>query len=328
MMTKHLSFGVILLFVLAITEPVDAQGLLNRIKKHVQDKVEQKTDEKVDEAIDKKIDEAVDSLDRGNNERSKTDEQRQQERMQRFMKGMGMSGEPVPIDDSYNFNSKLQMHVESYDGKGKKESDGEFITYINPGGENFAYQFIGGDMEQNGDGMFIMDFKNQAMIILSDKNGEKSGIVYGFDAQGISDSIMNDEAYKDMDQGDVKDMPMSPYVKKTGRTKTIEGYHCEEYKYDNPEDETKATFWISKDVDIETRDFMGTLMRSATYSHGMPWGFVMESESEDTRTGEKTMMKVTEIDTKSNTRFDLSNYQITNLGSMKMPANTGDENME
>ncbi|HKJ42041.1 MAG TPA: hypothetical protein VKA27_08090 [Sunxiuqinia sp.] len=321
-MTKQITFLLMLFMALTIGESVYAQGFLKKIKKHVQDKIEQKSEEKVDEAVDRKIDQVYDSIGNQNSQSSQTDEQRQQQRMQNLMKGMGMSGEPVPIDDNYSFNSKLQMHVESYDKTGKKESDGEFITYINPGMQNFAYQFIGGDMDQQGDGMFIMDFKNKAMIILSDQKGDKNGIVYGFDAKGISDSIMNDDAYKDMENGDVKDLPMSPYVTKTGRTKTIEGYRCEEYKYDNPDDETKAIFWISKDVNIETRDFMGTLMRSATYSHGMPWGFVMESESEDTKTGERSIMKVTDIDTKSNTKFSMSDYQITNLGSMKMPSNS------
>lgn len=323
-MTKRLSLLLIFALIISFSESVNAQGFLNKLSKKVQDKIEKKTEEKVDQKIDEKIDAAFDSIDNKNNNQSKTGDQQQQERLQKLMQGMGMSGEPVPIEDSYAFDSKIQMHVESFDGKGKKESDGDFITYINPGARNFAYQFTGGDMDHQGDGMFIMDFKNKAMIILSNEDGKKNGIVYGFDAKGISDSVADDQAYKDLENSDVENLPMSKYVTKTGRTKTIDGYKCEEYKYSNPEDDTKATFWISKDVKIETRDFMGTLMRSATYSHGMPWGFVMESESENTKTGDKTMMKVTDIDTKSNTKFNLSSYQITNLGSMKMPSGAGE----
>jgi hypothetical protein len=65
---------------------------------------------------------------------------------------------------------------------------------------------------------------------------------------------------------------------------------------------------------------MGTLLKSATYSRGMPFGFVMESESEDTKTGDRTLMRVTDIDTKANKQFSMGGYQITNLGSMKIPS--------
>ena len=322
-MKKIFPLVMMLFMVMCISESASAQGFLNKLSKKVQDKidkkVEKKVDEKVDEEIDKKLDEALDSQ-KDSDEQGMSNEEKQQVRLQKLMKGMGMSGEPVPIEDSYSFNYKLQMHVESYDGTGKKESDGEFITYLNTKGKSFAYQFVGGDMEKRGEGTFIMDFDNKAMIILSDEEGKKNGIVYGLDMQGSSDSIFDAQTYKDLEDDEVSDnITKSPYVKKTGRSKTIEGYKCDEYQYDNPEDDTKANFWISKDVDIATRDFMGTLLRSATYSHGMPWGFVMESESEDTQTGERNVMKVTDINPKANKKFSMGNYQITNIGSMKIP---------
>lgn len=322
-MNKSVSFIIILFLLACQVESVSAQGFLNKLSKKVQNKIEKKTeqkvDEKVDQEIDKKLDQAFDSIG-NNNSRGRTDEERQNDRMQKMMKGMGFSGEPVPIQDSYGFDYKMQMHVESYDADGKKETDGDFITYLSTEGKDFAYEFVGGDMQQKGKGTFIMDLGNKAMIILSDEDGKKSGIVYGFDMQGMNDSIYDSQAYKDMESGDAANMSMSPYVKKTGRSKSILGYRCKEYKYDNPDDSEKATFWISKDVNIVTRDFMSTLLKSATYSHGMPWGFVMESESEDTKTGERNVMHVTDINTKANKKFMMSNYQITNIGSMKLPS--------
>jgi hypothetical protein len=236
------------------------------------------------------------------------------------MKGIGMSGEPVPINDAYSFDSRLQMHIESYNGKGKKESDGDFITYLSSKEKNFAYEFVGGDMKEQGKGLFIMDLGNKAMIILSEEGDKRSGIVYGFDVEGLQGDTYDPDALKDLGNDDVPTLAMNPHVSRTGRTKTIEGYKCEEYRYDDPEETAKASFWISKDVNLVTRDLMGTLLKSATYSRGMPFGFVMESEAEDTKTGDRTLMRVTDIDTQANKQFSMGGYQITNLGSMKIPS--------
>ena len=314
-------------FLISQSEFSYSQGLLNKLNKKIQEKVEEKVEKKVeakvDEKIDEKIDQTLDGLLEGTEEsagEATSTEEKQNARMQKMMKGIGLSGEPVPISDAYSFDSKLQMHIESYDGKGKKESDGDFITYLSSNGKNFAYEFIGGDMKQQGKGTFIMDLGNKAMIILSEEGSERSGIVYGFDVEGLQGDLHDQEAYKDLKPEDVPTLAMNPHVSKTGRTKSIQGYRCDEYRYDDPEESTKASFWISNDVNWTTRDFMSTIFKSATYSRGMPFGFIMESESEDTKTGERTLMRVTDIDTKASKQFTMAGYQITNLGSMKMPA--------
>lgn len=321
-MNKFLPPVMILFFFFAVSETASAQGFLNKLSKKVQDKIESKVEDKVDQKVDEKVDESLDKVFEEGEDSADTrsTSEKQNERLSKMMKGIGMSGEPVPIENDYVFDSKLQMHIESYKKNGEKDSDGEFITYINPNGKNFAYEFIGGDMKQKGQGTFIMDFENKAMIMLTEEKGERQGIVYGFDMEGMMDAGFDAETYEGLEDADMSNMAMSPYVEKTGRTKTVEGYRCEEYRYDNPEDDTKASFWISKDVNIMTRDFMSTMLKSATYSHGMPWGFVMESESENTRTGERSVMRVTDIDNKANKQFSMSAYQITNLGSMKIPA--------
>lgn len=325
-MSKFLPLSLILVVLIAFAEPASAQGFLNKLSKKVQDKIEKKVEKKVDDKVDEKVDEELDKVFEGQDEdESMDDTDRDAARLQKMMKGFGMSGEPVPVEDDYTFDSKLQMHIETYNKDGKQESDGDFITYLDSKGKNFAYQFIGGDMQEKGKGMFIMDLKNKAMIILSEdeRRGERQGVVYGLDMSEMDD--WDEEVYNDLEEEEVPDVAMSPYVKKTGRTKSIEGYKCEEYLYNNPEDEVEASFWVSKDVKISTRDFMGALLKMSSYSHGMPWGFVMESESTDTETGERSIMRVTDLDTNANKKFSLSGYKITNIGSMQIPNMDGEE---
>ncbi len=315
-MTTILRSAAMICLLLGISMAGNSQSLLNKLGKKLKDKIETKAEEQVNEKIDDEVDKQLDDI---SQEESTTedanDDARQQERLNKIMQGMGISGEPIAIDDAYSFESKIQMHIETYKGTGEKESDGDFITWTSPSVKNFAYEFVSGDIGQKGKGTFIMDIANRAMIILSEEGGNKTGIVYGFDVDNLSDISNN----PDLDETNIETMNMNPYLTKTGRTKNIEGYLCEEYKYDNPEEATTGSFWVSNEVNIATRDMMGTIFKTAAYSHGMPWGFVMESEAINKETNERSLMKVTDIDPQANKRFELDNYQITNLGSMKIP---------
>jgi hypothetical protein len=237
--------------------------------------------------------------------------------MQGIMKGLGVSGEPVPIADSYSFDNRIQMHLESYDKNGLKTSEGEFFTYFNPKTESMAYQVVSGDMAKSGQGLFIIDTENEATIILGDEDGKKTGIVYGMNSflQSLGENPVDEET----DLSETSEMYLAdPHVTKTGNTKTIAGYKCEEYKYDD--DETESDIWITKDLNMNTQDFFGTIFKTSLYSHGMGWGYLMEANSLDKNTNERSILKITKVDTNSNVRFSMSDYQITNLGSLSIPS--------
>ena len=141
-----------------------------------------------------------------------------------------MSGEPVPVADSYSFNQLIEMRVESFNKSGKKKSEGDFITHLSSDSKSLAYQVVSGDMGQAGQGMFIIDSENGAAIILNDEKGEKTGIVYGMGAlfSSLGQTINEEEIPETQEE-----YLANPNVKKTGRTKTIAGYKCEEYKYED-----------------------------------------------------------------------------------------------
>ena len=323
-MKKNILLLLVLAISMAVVQPASGQGFLDKLnkklQKKVEDKIEKRAEEKTDEEIDKALDKILEEQEDAEKETDATSkDNRDQERLQKLMQGMGISGDPVPIADNYRFDSKIQMHIESYKANGDLDNEGDFITYINPGNQNFAYEFISGDFGQKGKqgkGLFIMDFENKAMIILSNEDGKKNGLVTGLDMNLGQDWR---EAYKDLDEEAVNNVNLNPYLDKTGRTKTIAGFKCVEYKYDNPEEDTEAKFWITKDADFKTRDYMSAIFKSAAYSRGMPWGFIMESEAINRETKERSVMKVVEYDENANKKIGLNEYQITNLGSMKIP---------
>jgi len=324
-MKTFLRISLLAVFAMMLIQPANGQRILRSLREKVEERVEKKVEEraekKVDEAIDKQLDKLEEALeDSAASAPTSTDEERRQ-RMQNIMKGLGMSGEPVPVADNYRFDNMIQMHVESYDANGSKESDGEFITHLSPDSKSMAYQMISGDMGNPGQGMFIMDAENGATIILSEEDGKKTGIVYGL---GTFFETMGESIEEDADLDETPESYLAnPNVNKTGRTKTIAGYKCEEYKYS---DETsESNIWITKDLKMNTRDFFSTLFKTSLYSHGIPWGYMMEVTTNDKETGEKSFMQVTKVDDNSNKSFSLADYEITNLGSFKVPMEEAEE---
>lgn len=325
-MKTLLKFTLFAFFAIAVAQPVNGQRLLKKMQEKVQEKVEQKVEEradkKVDEAIDEQLDKIEESLENeadsvsGNIGSSSDRDRDREQRMQNILKGIGVSGEPVPVADNYVFDHLIEMHVESFDKNGKKESEGEFITHLNPNSKSMAYQVVSGDMGNPGQGMFIIDAENGATVILSEENGEKTGIVYGMGAffSSIGETYEEEENLAETPETYLA----NPNVKKTGRTKTIAGYKCEEYKFDD--EETESEVWITQDLKMNTRDFFSTLFKTNLYARGVPWGYMMEATTLDKKTGEKSVMQVTRADANSNTRFNLSDYKITNLGSFTMPS--------
>jgi len=315
---KNLLFLIIL--ALFVAQPAYSQSLLKRIQQRAEKQVEKRLEEKAEEKLDNELDKAEkridDALESDEEESENGDsDSSNEERLQKLMKGFGLSGEPVPIADEYRFSHLIQMHFESYNKNGKLKDEGEFITHFDPDSKNMAYQALSGDAADKG--MFIIDTEKGAIIILSDDGNEKNGIVYGM--SGYFSTLGESFEEEELDLSDTPDTYLAnPNVKKTGRTKTISGFRCEEYLY---EDEyNKSNIWITKDIKLNTRDFMSTLFRTSMASHGMGWGYMMEAITEEKDSGEKSIMKVTRVDDSSNKRFSMSDYQITNLGSFQPPA--------
>jgi hypothetical protein len=312
---------------LACSGTANAQRLLDKALNKAKEKLEQKAEEKVEEKIDQKIDDEIQKLEEKNQQQREergqsgaareTSEERSQRRMQSILKGMGVSGEPVPYDENYSFSTKIQMHLESYDGKGKKTSDGEFITYMNPKDANFAYEVVSGEVGSKGAGIFILDFKNKASIILSEEGGKKTGLVYGLNF--MLDATTSEEEINIEETENVDFTAWNPYVSKTGRSKKIQGYNCDEYHYSHPEENQEAWYWITKDLNIRTKDYFGAIFNAAAFSSGMGWGYLMLSETLDKETGEKTRMEVTDLSTSAGKSYNLKDFQITNIGSINLP---------
>lgn len=313
-------FVFLLLISCLLVQPTQGQNLLKRLSDKAKKKVEKQIEDSAEKKMDEKIDEGFEKIENSlenDNDADSTQKQTNatQKRMQGMLEGFGISSEPVAYNQMYKFDHLIQMHIESFNKAGKITDKGDIITHFNPETNDMAYEVISGNLTKSGQGMFIFDTNNGAMIMLSDEKGEKTGMVYGMGS--FFESV--GKAYNE--EVDLSESPetylANPNVKKTGKTKKIAGLHCEEYLY--TDENTKTEVWITKDLKMNSRDFFSTIFKASLYSHGMAWGYMMELNSLDKSTGEKSTMTVTKVDENSNVLFKLNEYQITNLGSLQIP---------
>lgn len=301
-----------------------SQGLLDRVARKAARKAEQKVEDriekKVEEGIDKSLDQIEDSIFYDEEEPEDGSvasmEARERKRTNEILKKMGVSSEPVPIAEKYHFSSKMCIHYQTIDDAGNVKDEGEVITYISPGEKTFAYEFVSGNFQRDeipSKGIFIMDYLNRATIILSDENGEKSGLVYG--SNFLDDSMIDDK--DDFSAENEEDLDyINPYYTKTGRTKKIHGYRCDEYAFDNVEGE--GSFWVTEQFDWDARDTFSAIFSSGFYFHGNAGGVLMEITTKDKNTGEQNLMKVTELNQDASVSFVPGEYQLTNFGAVNI----------
>ena len=321
-------FTIALIGLISFTAvPVSGQSLLERMAKHAKKKAQQEAEKRGEEQIDKQIEKAFDHVEKkyGKEERKEKHDSSGDHNaaFNDMMKQMGVSSAPLTLEDNYDFSSSVTMNFKTYAKDGTLESDGDMVSYYNSGMDYIAYEFKDGTIKNANNektGLFILDFKNKATIILGTDNEEKSGIAYGLG------NMINKEEF----DAETKDNPQfkkdkeefkgkNPYLKKTGNTKTIAGYKCDEYTYDN--EDVFSRFWITNEISWNNEDLLRYTFTSSIYSYAGTNGFLMESETTDKKTGEKMIYKVTEINNNISKDIDLSQYQITNLGNMNMPAN-------
>jgi hypothetical protein len=284
-----------------------ANKVKNKIEEKVDEKVEKKVDQEVEKSVDKKLDEAL-QIDSTYDNSEKAVEERNNARGQRILNHIGMNSTPAKYENSYSFSSNVKMTTESYDKKGKLESKGSLNTYWGSNMDVYAYEIIDEERSADEKGFFIFDAKNMVSIILSENKDEKSGVVTGLDLSqmAVPDSLKNAGG----------NVPVNDKVKKTGNSKTILGYRCDEYMYEDEYDVSNV--WITKDKTWKTGNLFGSVYKNPNLANGFPQGFVMEADTKNKSTGERGVMRVTEINEKIKKDIDLTGYELVNLGSLKM----------
>jgi hypothetical protein len=208
-----------------------------------------------------------------------------------IMGKMGISMErPANVKDKYDYTGNLVMTVQTWNENGDTDGEVLYTTHYTKDNKGYAMDFTSKD---KGDSKMIFDNDNQIMIILGDNGKDKSGIVM---AMAVNDSLAAAEKKNTTETNNTAAVGNTDYYtnfKKTGRTKVISGYSCEEFVFEDTEN--KASYWITNDLPAELWSKMFNANTIASVYAGRPNGFIMEWNNEKKNTKEKSQMVVKEV---------------------------------
>lgn len=309
--------------------PAQAQ-LLDKLKKAAKDRLEDKAVEEVEEGVDKSVEKTEQVLWKtitGGNKKSKNKKKESRDKpgepekndpqtgeeefeaaelQEKVMSMMGGDAGKIETADSYSFTTEVIYEMVSYD-KGKLTSM-EYAILLNPGKEYMATKM--GAMTQDGkktkmpmDMTTIMDFQNNAMIMIMEQ--QKMANIMSMDE--LSDMAENEETMEEAT------------ITKTGQTKKILGYRCEEYKMTSADME--GNIWIAPKVEAYDQSFLKHLGNSAFTNKTELMelkGLMMEMEItvKPDKKNKSTDMKMNIISFEEKEKeIVMSNYKSLNMGS-------------
>jgi hypothetical protein len=191
----------------------------------------------------------------------------------------GLFGNKVTLkyNEEYSFTSRIHMVTEQYDGKDVMKMN--FYMYYSAsqpsiGIETQTITDQENQMEMNA--KMVMDGENKTFLMLTDVNGMKMGT--------ISEVPEENSTVIGPDGKPVKNY-QPPTFTKTGNTRVIAGYKCDEYSYKNTEDKTSGKVWFTKDAKLKI-DRKGWNSSSMSYYYGSNQfndGIILANEAYDNK---------------------------------------------
>lgn len=270
---------ILLLVGSAFLFPVQAQ-LLKKIQNAAAQGVEDATTKKARESSEKATNDAIDGM-------------------------FGGIMQPAPTESDYSFKGYMVMEVTSKDKKGKSEAPVRFQYLLSSDTKFMGMSFSDPEKPETRT-TTIMDTENQAMVILLEDEGEKSSMAMKLDYDKVQ-GIVDEEAEDQLEQSEYE-------ITKTGNTKTILGYACDEYLVTTEDGEGR--YWVTEEPIDGVSMFSPqsnplvsskTIERYSSMFANAPKGTFMEMIFTD-KEGAVTDMKVVELEINSPRKFQMSDY--------------------
>jgi hypothetical protein len=191
---------------------------------------------KINQAVNKEAQTKVDSAVNKNQGEQQTESR---------SKGLGILGGKTDIkhNDEYNFTGRIIMQMEAYDKKDVHKSD--YYTYFNANTLNACIEVKITDPEKGEAALptqFVFDNDNRCFMMLMQGQDSKTGIISTIP----DDSTLTEQSKT---RKGTKEKPA--VITKTGNSKMIAGYKCDEYKVVEPGEEGYTNVWMTKDVKIK-----------------------------------------------------------------------------
>lgn len=287
--------GLLLLFALALLLPANTSAQVGSLLKNKMNKVVNAGVKTVDKEVDAEIDTAVNKeADKAREKSEARTEQNKKDNNQPSSDGSGgdagaMGGlfsnkVDLKYKEDYSFTSRIFMVSETYDKKDVMKME-MFIFY------SATHPSMGMETKSISDekgetvpvvATMVMDGENKCVLVLTDMNGMKMGMI----------SAVPEEGAEPTDKKAKKDTP--PVYTKTGNTREIAGYKCDEYSYVDPDDKANGKVWFTTDprIKIDRRGWKNTGMSAYYASPQFNDGIILANEAYDEK-GTLTMKSET-----------------------------------
>ena len=154
----------------------------------------------------------------------------------------------------YNFGSRMYMQMEMYDKDDVIKMDCNVFYNANDANAGMEMKTVA-----NAEGesvpintQIIVDGDNKSMIMITDLNGVKIGLI---------SAIPDDSSLKAMNS-----TQKPPKVTKTGNTRVVAGFKCDEYLYQEDGQKDYTKMWLTKDAILK-------INKNAWAKAGMPLAY-------------------------------------------------------
>lgn len=312
-MKKLIGLIIFSFLFLTVASTAEAQ-LLNRLKDRAknaaENKVEQKIGEEVEKAAERMVENSWNSI---------------------FGEGFNESGDGINIpftlnsnavtEDAYNFDVVTTMEIESTNENNQTEPPMIMQMHFN---ENEGYsgtKFSGDQMnEADGEIFIVYDLNNESMIMLMENEDGKFSFAYDWKqakqfAEEYAEANPETEDIPQNSEDEDDEMDHWKDFEKIG-TKNIAGMECQGYTSQN--DDIRMEYWVTDDEDFGIHNMLRTNSQTKQLKgkvpEDQPIGMLMEMIHEDINTGEKTTMRVTEINRNANVQFNMDDYPAMSIG--------------
>lgn len=303
-------FVVATLSIAALPSISNAQ-LFDRVKDRAKKAAERKAEDKISNEAEKAAERAVEKswnsiFGDGFGSASGTDDESGESSFQMPF-SMNSNAE---TEDSYTFQVVATMLVKVQNSEGSTEQPIEMHMHFSSDDLYSGTKISGSQMEgQDGEVFLVYDMKNESMVMLMDSEDGKYSFAYDWkQAQEIEEMYADSDEADDM-ESEMEEAEWSDF-EKIG-TKTIAGVECQGYKMED--DNETLEFWMAEDTEYGIQHILQAnsetkAVKGRDLPDNYPSGMLMEMNQENHNSGEKTSMKITEINKDANVTYSMDDY--------------------
>lgn len=276
---------IIIVLCLFLGAQVSQAQIVDRTKDRAEEKANNRADQRIDQGIDKGLD-AIEGLFKKKNKSKDKPANKSSENSGEPGEApdfSGLFGGKADVKDEYTFQHEVKMQVEGTDKKGKDSYVQDIAIYLSDESPEVGINTVSEGVKA----LMVMDMEKLVVVTLMDQEGQKFGIT----AKLNGDMLEVEEDSED-----------TPDFRKTGNTKDILGYSCEEYL--SEDGDYSYQIWVTDEVELDVQQAFGGMagMKKppTMVAPGTPNGMMMEMNSVSKKhEEEKVRMLVTAINENS-----------------------------